>query len=473
MNLLNAWVVGLKEIWAHKFRSLLTMMGIVLGVASLVGMSALVQGMENGMKESLVAIGGLEKVRVEPKEIPSYQRHLADQAKGLTVEDVYALQNSAPLLRTVVPEMSPLVPLHVTQGARQVEWAYVLGTWNGALDMMQHTVQHGRMVNPLDENMAWNVCVIGANIRDQLFGSEEEMGREVIPLGEFIQLNGQPFRVIGVFQRYESEQERKRREIRVAEGRPVQSPAGGTAGDGRNRRGGGGGGTGWVFELKNNTIYIPLRTMHARFRISAAAATTTVPTGSSDLQLPLPDPHLSALSIKVKDIDQMDQALQQVRNVLLLHHRRIDDFTFNTKEDWSEQIGTAIKNARITGGFISAISLLVGGIGIMNIMLASITERIREIGIRKAVGAGGPAIFVQILVESTVVALIGGVAGLLVSFAVVDALVVISPTGNTPVISVRSLAIAFFFSAVVGVVAGIFPAAKAARLNPIQALRYD
>src|SRR5205814_1485090 len=106
MNLLNAILVGFKEIWAHKFRSLLTMLGIILGVASLVGMAALVKGMENGMKESMIAMGGADKVLLEEAEVPPEQEHLADQAPGRTMIDVEALRDSAPLLRLISPEMS-------------------------------------------------------------------------------------------------------------------------------------------------------------------------------------------------------------------------------------------------------------------------------------------------------------------------------------------------------------------------------
>ena len=105
MNLLNTVSVGFKEIWAHKFRSVLTMLGIILGVSSLVGMSALVKGMENGMKEALIAIGGVEKVRLEENDIPASQQHLADQAVGCTINDVYALEKSAPLIKVITPEM--------------------------------------------------------------------------------------------------------------------------------------------------------------------------------------------------------------------------------------------------------------------------------------------------------------------------------------------------------------------------------
>ena len=154
-------------------------------------------------------------------------------------------------------------------------------------------------------------------------------------------------------------------------------------------------------------------------------------------------------------------------------HKGIEDFTFRTQEDWAEQIKTFVHNARMSGGLIAGISLLVGGIGIMNIMLASISERVREIGIRKSVGACNTDIFVQIIVESVVIAILGGLAGLATSFGLVNMIASFSPTDNAPIVTMTSLAIAFGFSVLVGVLAGIFPAIKAARLNPIQALRYD
>src|SRR5207237_9840122 len=137
MNFWNAINIGFKEIWAHKFRSLLTMVGIILGVSSLVGMSALVKGMENGMREALIAIGGVERVRLDDKDIPQYQKHLADQAVGCTMNDVYALQLSAPLIKMVTPEMRLRDAIATRAGKISEVWNFV-GTWPNALEMHQH-----------------------------------------------------------------------------------------------------------------------------------------------------------------------------------------------------------------------------------------------------------------------------------------------------------------------------------------------
>jgi ABC-type antimicrobial peptide transport system permease subunit len=453
MNLANTILIGLKEVWAHKFRSLLTMFGVVLGVASLVGMSAIIQGMENGLRESMIAMGGADKVLLQQQAVPSHQDHLADQAPGRTMADVVALKKGAPLLRVVSPEMA-VQDVVASRGENRINPEETVGAWPEVLAMNLYTVEHGRFFNQLDEEKANPVCVIGTGIRDALFENPDDTGREVIPIGETILLNGQPFTIVGMFPRYAGEQETKERALKKSGSIPKEPAGGPKRAKGWGRRGG------WAFWRKNHTIYIPLNTSWVRFRLA----------GDAD---GIPDPRLTDIDLKVHSMEQMEKALQQARNVLLVTHRGIEDFSFQTQENQIENINRQIKNARLSGGIIAGISLLVGGIGIMNIMLASINERIREIGTCKAIGATGLDIFIQIIVESVVLALLGATAGLFASQFLVGLLTYVSPTGNTPVITWVAQAVAVVFSAGVGITAGLIPAIKAARLEPIQALRYE
>src|SRR5438270_6069011 len=219
------------------------------------------------------------------------------------------------------------------------------GVWPVALEMNEHEIQYGRMFNDLDDQMARSVCVIGTETRDELWGSPEKTGREVVPIGEVIYINHVPFTIIGMFTHYESEQDRKQREYALAH--PVEADKGAVKRDrGRGRRRG----NSYVFYLKNSTVYIPLNTMWMKFRsgVSVTAfgqsSSSATPTGATG------DPRLSTLELKISSIDVLPQALQQIRNVLMCTHQGIEDFTFRTQEDWAEQINTYIRNARLSGG---------------------------------------------------------------------------------------------------------------------------
>src|SRR4051812_2432740 len=264
------------------------MLGIILGVASLVGMAAIIKGMENGMRESMIAMGGADRVRGEEQDVPPEQDHLADQAPGRTLNDVIALRESAPLLPFISPQMD-VDDVAVTRGEHRL-MTDVVGVWPQVLDVNLHVLEHGRFFTAIDEEHANPVCVIGTGIRDELFGSLEQTGREIIPVGESVFLNGQPFTIIGMFQHYEGEQEKREREL--AKLKEPQTNAGPARARGWGRR------ANYAFWRKNQTLYIPLNTAWIRFR--AVGDTNGIP-----------DNRLSDIDVKISGIDHLEASLQQ------------------------------------------------------------------------------------------------------------------------------------------------------------------
>jgi putative ABC transport system permease protein len=185
-----------------------------------------------------------------------------------------------------------------------------------------------------------------------------------------------------------------------------------------------------------------------------------------------PNRKLDGLVIQIANTERFKQTIDRLGDILRVTHRGIEDFGFDTREEWFDRTEESVRSVRASHGLIAGISLIVGGIGITNIMLASITERIREIGVRRAVGAKARDIFVQIVVESAVIGFIGGLLGLVASFGIMRILVAISPAENAPILEWQNVVISFSFAVVIGVISGLYPAWRASHIEPIEALRY-
>jgi len=444
MNFWFGLLIGLKEISAHKFRSFLTMLGVILGVASLLSMFSLTEGMAVGMREHLAARGGVELVTIDPKDPSEEVQEIAFLSPGRTMIDVEALEKGAPLLDLVVPEshLGNAALSHLNRRMR----ARVIGTTPDFLEAGRFEIEYGRMICQLDLDQVHKGVVLGATIVETLWPNEPGYN----PVGETVYLNNKPFQVVGTFPFFESESAKRRREAGVSAANEER----------RERRGKAAGGRRWdPYSYKNNAVIMPITTMFHEFKSAQNAD------GS-------PNYKLDRLSVRVSDLDFFEESLAQIRSVLIQTHRGIDDFGFDTREEWFESIESSVRATRMSGSIIAGISLFVGGIGITNIMLASITERIREIGVRRAIGARQRDIFVQIVVESGVIGVIGGLLGLLASVGILRILVMMSPTENAPVMTPGAVLIAFGFAVAIGIISGLYPAFRASRLDPIEALRW-
>lgn len=420
------------------------MLGIVLGVGSLIATMALTGGMERGMRAFMEQVGGLETVNIIPKEISNDLMGFYNLSPGRTLQDAYAIQQSAPLISQVSPQIEDGMPVSAGGEIMRVK---VTGVWPDYLEVAKHTLAAGRFISQLDLDRALRGAVIGDSVASALWPALAP--GEVV--GQTIFINDSPFTVMGVFIRYERDRDKIARQRGLDKAESER----------RARRGATQRGRGDPFRGKNEAVVIPFTTMFYEFDSGK------FPDDSSDTVA------LSTLAIRVGDLKNYEQALDQVRHALLITHRGVDDFGFDTKEDWFDQMEQRMRATRTSGGLIAVISLIVGGIGITNIMLASITERVREIGIRRAVGARGRDIFLQILIESISIAMMGGVLGVAVGIGLVQFITIIAPGDNLPDISTASIGLSIGFAAAAGILSGIYPALQASRLDPIQALRYE
>jgi putative ABC transport system permease protein len=399
--------VALGALRANKLRSLLTMLGIVIGVAAVIAMVAIGSGAQQAVKDRINALG-TTLLTVNPGQ----QRQAGVAVSGanakLTLDDAKALEDSGGyLLAAVQPEIG---------GNQQVTWTNkntstsIVGTTSNYLDVRKYTLTTGRMFTNAEDEARSRVAVVGPAVATNMGLTTPEA-----LLGEKIRIRGLLFDVVGIL---------------ASKGQASQ------------------------FGNPDDQILIPIKT--ARFRVM----------GSDRLR---------SISVISPAEDSIASTMGRIQAILRHEHRLkqgvVDDFQIRSQADFLNTLGetTAVFTYLLAG--IAAVSLLVGGIGIMNIMLVSVTERTREIGIRKALGATRWNILFQFLTEAIVLCCLGGVIG--IGIGAGGAMVMSKLAGFNTQVSVPVVAAAFAFSALVGVLFGVWPARSAAVLDPIVALRYE
>ncbi len=411
MNPLVTLRIALASLGANKLRSGLTLLGIVIGVGAVISLMAIGQGVQQSITSNIESLGS-NLIFVQPG---NSSQGGGGGAATLTLQDAYALDDPvfAPEVMAVAPEIR--ASGQVSAG-RNNTFAQIVGVTPEYTDVRNFPVENGSFIT--EGHLANNsqVAVLGQTINETLFGNRD-------PLGQPIRINGRQFEVIGLLK---------------------------SKGSG-------------FFGNFDNQILVPITT--AYYRISSQRTTHG-------------DIGVDSINVQMPDIDAMDSGMRQVATVLRLRHHITgeDDFIITNQRDTIETLEETTNTFVVFLAAIAGISLLVGGIGIMNIMLVSVTERTREIGIRKAMGAKRRDILLQFVSEATLLSLGGGAAGVIIGAAVARLLNGRPLLGNNPMQTAFSWDIAILalgVSAIIGLFFGIYPAVRAARLHPIEALRYE
>ncbi len=396
--------MAVNALLANKLRSLLTMLGIIIGVGAVIAMVSIGMGVRTSVADSFASLGSNMLIIMPGSTNHGGVRGAAGSRKSLKYDDAKAIESKIKGIDYVSPTVSS--SYQVVNG--NLNWnTSVEGVTPELMQIRALKVENGSFISASDMNKRSRVAVIGPTVAANLFGAEN-------PVGQNIRINNQPFKVIGI-----------------------------TASKGQS-----------IGQDQDDVIYIPLTTAQERM---------------------LAITHIHSVNIQVSSPEKMDQVQAEIENLLRQrHHIRAgmeDDFTVRNMTSLMESFTENTNMITLLLGSIASISLLVGGIGIMNIMMVSVTERTREIGIRKALGATSSNVLMQFMIESMVIGIVGGVIGIASGILLSKAIGAFG--GLTTTVDILPVLVSFSFAVGIGLFFGIYPARKAAHLDPIDALRYE
>ena len=413
MKLYRLFIEALESLSANKLRSMLTVLGIVIGVAAVIAMLSIGRGAEASITSRIESIG-TNLVYVSPGSTnESGVRSAAGSASTLTLDDADALAQLPDVMAVASVTNSFVQAVYEGQNTN----TRLMGVTPGYETVSSLSLEDGVFISDSDQSARSLVVVLGSSVAEDLFGGISGV------VGQKVRLNGQPYKVVGVL-----------------------ASKGSTG-----------------FMNQDDQVFIPLST--ALYRLVGGARFR----GSSVI---------SQITVKAASAKVVDQVVSSVTETMRARHETVegaDDFTVTSQEATLAAATEVSDTLTIFLGGIAAISLAVGGIGIMNIMLTTVTERTHEIGLRKAVGAKRRDILLQFLVESMVLSLLGGLIGVAIGWGAARLMGQVQFGGSTitPVVSLDSVLLATLFSMAVGLFFGIYPATRAARLQPVEALRYE
>ena len=448
--------IAVESIIANKLKSMLTALGIIFGVAAVIAMLAIGKGAKQEIMEQMKMVG-VNNILINPiiqDETSSGEegeKQTKKFSRGLSMLDVNAIRETIPSVKRISPEIS----FNSTAMMNGVKYtAKLVGVSNDYFHLYNLPLTAGAFFNNYQEDNGIQVCIIGANIRAKFFS-------QVDPIGQYIKFNGIWLKVIGVLQK------------------TTVSLTG--------------------FEEKgvnvyNDNIYIPIQTMLLRYQNRALVNTKLVSEASSNVMImggfggggmgrivvSSSDAGTSAetnynqldrIVVQVSETEQINSTTEILSRMLMRRHSNVRDFEITVPELLLKQQQRTKDIFNIVLGAIASISLIVGGIGIMNIMFASVMERIKEIGTRMAIGAKKMDIVVQFLSEAVLISLSGGFIGIF--FGVIMAKLIEQIAGVMTIVSFFSIFISFGVSAAVGVIFGYSPAKRASEKDPIESLRYE